>query len=335
MTTRAKNITEPKKFHDHSSKHPIPHAFLVAGNLNKIEPTCYSQASTDANWHSAMNSEFDSLLKNNTWHLVPASETHNLVGFKWVFRIKRKADGSIDRYKAKLVAKGFHQQAGIGYEETFSPIIKPTTVRLVLSIAISSSWSIRRIDIQNAFLHGVLTEKFYISQAPSYSHPQYSNHVCRLQKALYGLKQAPQAWFSRLSNKLLDFGFLASKSDTSSFINKSIALTMFVLIYADDIIITSSNSTATNNLLLQVKSDFDVKDLGDLNFFLGIEVSSISDGIFLSQKCYMLNILKRTKMVDAKPICTPMATSMTLFAFDREQLLYGWCKKREFSALHS
>jgi hypothetical protein len=263
-----------------------------------------------------MNSEFDTLLKNNTWHLVPASETHNIVGCKWVFRIKRKADGSIDRYKARLVAKGFHQQARIGYEETFSPVIKPIAVRLVLSIAISSGWSIRQIDIQNAFLHGVLTEKVYISQAPSYSHPQYSNHVCHLQKALYGLKQAPQAWFSRLSNKLLDFGFLASKSDTSLFIYKSTALTMFVLIYADNIIITSSDSTVTNNLLLWMKSNFGVKDLGDLNFFLGIEVSSIPDGIFLSQKRYMLDILKRTKMVDAKPICTPMATSVTLSAFD-------------------
>jgi hypothetical protein len=223
-----------------------------------------------------MNSEFDALLKS----LVPASEAHNLVGCKWVFRIKRKADGSINHYKARLVAKGFHQQAGIDYEETFSPVIKPTRVRLVLSIAISSGWSIKQIDIQNAFLHGVLTEEVFMSQPPGYSHPQYPNHVCRFQKALYGLKQAPRAWFSQLSNKLLDFGFQASKSDTSLFIYKSTALTMFVLLYVDDIIITSSDSTATNNLLIRMKFDFGVKDLGDLNFFLGIEVSLIPYGIF-------------------------------------------------------
>jgi hypothetical protein len=153
-----------------------------------------------------MNSKFDAFLKNNTWHLVPASKAHNLVGCKWVFWIKRKADGSIDRYKARLVAKGFHQQASIDYEETFSPMIKPITVHLVLSIAISSGWSIRQIDIQNAFLHGVLTEEVCMSQVstPGYSNPQYSNHVCCLQKAFYGLKQASWAWFSRLSNKLLD-----------------------------------------------------------------------------------------------------------------------------------
>jgi hypothetical protein len=135
-----------------------------------------------------MSSEFDAFLKNNTWRLVPASEAHNLVWCKWVFRINRKADGSIDRYKARLVAKGFHQQAGIDYEDTFSLVTKPTTVRLVLSIAISSGWSIRQIDIQNAFLYGVLIEEVFMSQPPSYSHPQYLNHVCYLQKALYGLK---------------------------------------------------------------------------------------------------------------------------------------------------
>ncbi|XP_059447501.1 uncharacterized mitochondrial protein AtMg00820-like [Corylus avellana] len=128
MTRTAKNnITKPKKFHDDSPKHPLPHALLIAGNFKEVEHACYSQVSTDANWHKAMNSEFDTLLKNDTWCLVPASEAHNLVGCKWVFWIKRKANGSIDRYKARLVAKGFHQQTSIDYEETFSPVIKPTT----------------------------------------------------------------------------------------------------------------------------------------------------------------------------------------------------------------
>lgn len=136
MVTRAKNnIFKPKVFNDGSHTHP--YALITMGDLTVTEPTCFSQANTDSNWRQAMNSEFDALLKNNTWILVPASKAKNLVGCKWVYRIKRKADGSIDRYKACLVAKGFHQQAGIDYSETYSPIIKPTTVRLVLSIAIS------------------------------------------------------------------------------------------------------------------------------------------------------------------------------------------------------
>jgi hypothetical protein len=107
----------------------------------------------------------------------------------------------------------FHQQASVDYSETCSPVVKPTTIRLVLSF--SSGWSIRKIDIQNAFLHGNSSEEVYMYQPPGFSHPLYLNHVCRLQKALYGLKQAPRAWFSKLSSKLLDLGFLASKSDTS------------------------------------------------------------------------------------------------------------------------
>ncbi|XP_062160269.1 uncharacterized mitochondrial protein AtMg00820-like isoform X2 [Alnus glutinosa] len=127
MVTRAKNnIFKPKVFNDGSHTHP--HALITTDDLTVTEPTCFSQANTDPNWRQAMNSEFDALLKNNTWSFVPASKAKNLVGCKWVYRIKRKADGSIDRYKACLVAKGFHQQAGIDYSEIYSPVIKLTTV---------------------------------------------------------------------------------------------------------------------------------------------------------------------------------------------------------------
>ena len=145
---------------------------------------------------------------------------------------------------------------------------EPTTICMVLSIAISSGWSIKHSDIQNAFLHGVLNEEVYMSQPHGYSHPQHPNHVCCLQKALYGLKQAPWAWFSWLTNKLLDFGFQASKFDTSLFIYKPTALTTFSLIYVDSIIITSLDSTATENLLLRMKSEFGEKTWVIEIFFL-------------------------------------------------------------------
>jgi hypothetical protein len=181
MVTRAKNnITKPKVFTDGTSRYPISHALLVTGAIKTMEPTCYSQAVHDPNWRLAMNSEIDTLLKNNTWRLVPSSQAKNLVGCKWVFRIKQKADGSIERYKGRLVAKGFHQQAGVDYSETYSPVVKPTIVHLVLSIAFSSGWSIRQTDIQNAFLHDLLSEEVYMAQPPGFSHPQFPNHVCRL-----------------------------------------------------------------------------------------------------------------------------------------------------------
>jgi hypothetical protein len=219
-----------------------------------------------------------------------------LVGCKWVFRIKRQADGSVERYKARLVAKGFHQQPGIDYGETFSPVIKPTTVRTVLLIAISAGWSIRQIDIHNAFLHGTLFEDVFMSQPLGFNHPQFPSHVYKLQKAIYGLKQAPKAWFSKLSSRLLQLGFCRSRSDTSLFFLKDASFTMYVLIYVDDIIITCSKATAIDDLLHQLSSDFAVKDLGKLNFFLGVEVLENTTGVILSQQRYILDILKRTNM---------------------------------------
>ena len=230
MVTRSKNlITKPKVHTDGTVRYPLPKALLVVahGSLSEPEPTCYTMAAKSHEWRQAMNLEFDALLHNHTWTLVPSHPSQNLIGYKWVFRVKRKADGSIERHKAQLVAKAFHQQSGVDYDETYSPVIKPTTVRIVLSIAISSGWSLRQIDIQNAFLHSTLSEEVFMSQPPGYQHPLYPTHVCKLQKAIYELKQAPRAWFSRLSTKLLELGFHGSRSDSSLFIYKTTSLTMF------------------------------------------------------------------------------------------------------------
>ena len=168
-----------------------------------------------------MNAEFDVLLRNGTWSLIAPPPNANIVGCRCVCIVKRKVDGSIERLKARLVAKGFHQQADVDFGETYSPVVKPTTIRTVISIAFSAGWSIKQIDIQNAFLHGFLSEDVYMVQPPGFLHPSFPNHVCKLQKAIYGLKQAPRAWFSRLSNKLLQIGFVGSKADTSLFIYRT------------------------------------------------------------------------------------------------------------------
>jgi hypothetical protein len=123
-----------------------------------VEPTCFSNAVKVSEWRHAMQVEFNALLQNQTWSLVAKQPSQNLVGCKWVFKLKRKADGSIERHKARLVAKGFHQQAGVDFGETYSPVVKPTTIWTVLSLAFSAGWSLKQIDIQNAFLHGFLSE---------------------------------------------------------------------------------------------------------------------------------------------------------------------------------
>jgi histone deacetylase 1/2 len=146
-----------------------------------------------------MDVEFEALIKNKTWHLVPPPRGRNIIDSKWVWKIKRKADGTVDRYKGRLVAKGYTQRYGIDYEDTFSPVVKAATIRLILSIAVSKGWSLRQLDVQNAFLHGVLEEEVYMRQPPGYEDKSKPGYVCKLDKALYGLKQAPRAWYSRLS----------------------------------------------------------------------------------------------------------------------------------------
>ncbi|RVW35994.1 Retrovirus-related Pol polyprotein from transposon RE1 [Vitis vinifera] len=259
-----------------------------------------------------MSVEFDVLLRNGTWDLVPSHPTQNLVGCKWIFRTKYLPTGSIDRYKARLVAKGFHQCPGIDYSETFSPVIKPTTVRLVLSLAVSQGWSLRQLDVNNAFLQGTLTKDVFMSQPPGFIDHDHPHHVSKLRKAIYGLKQAPRAWYHELHQFLLQFGFINSIADTSLFIFNNRGTILYLLVYVDDIIITGNNVEAAQTFIQQLSQRFSLKDLGPLTYFLGVEVTSHTNGLFLGQHKYIADLLNRTHMTEAKPAPTPLATSPIL-----------------------
>jgi histone deacetylase 1/2 len=237
-----------------------------------------------------------------------------------VFKIKRKADGSIERYKGRLVAMGYKQRYGIDYEDTFSPVVMIATVRLVLSIAVSRGWCLRQLDVQNAFLHGVLEEEVYMRQPPGFEDASKPHYVCKLDKALYGLKQAPRAWYARLSTKLCDLGFKASKSDTSLFIYSKNGVTIFMLIYVDDIIVTSSSPEAVAALLRDLRKEFALKDLGNLSYFLGIEVTSTQGGILLKQEKYAGDILTRVGMSKCKVSATPLVAMEKLSRMDGDPL---------------
>ena len=174
---------------------PNPKYALYVELTKEIEPSCFSQAVKQESWRHAMGAEFNALQQNGTWSLVPHRSDINILPNKWIFKIKRKADGSVERYKARLVANGFHQQEGLDYNETFSPVVKHSTIRTVIALAVHHNWPICQLDVQNAFLHGFLSEDVYMRQPSGFSDLNFPNHVYKLHKSLYGLKQAPRAWF--------------------------------------------------------------------------------------------------------------------------------------------
>jgi hypothetical protein len=181
-----------------------------------------------------------------------------------------------------------------------------------LSIAVSRGWSLRQLDVQNAFLHGLLEEEVYMRQPPGFEDKNKPHYVCKLDKALYGLKQAPRAWYSRLSQRLLELGFVPSKGDTSLFHFHKGYCTIFLLVYVDDIIVASSSQADTNALLRNLERDFALKDLGDLHYLHGIEVKRQGGDLLLKQERYVTEVLQRVNMMDCKAVATPLPSSEKL-----------------------
>ena len=282
-----------------------PFAMILDGEPSSLLPSLIERLF--ANLHGdAMSAEFSALHQTGTWTLVPRPRDANLVSCKWIFKTKQRPDGSIDKHKARLVARGFSQQHDIDYGDTFSPVVKPATVRLVLSLAISRGWSLRQVDVSNAFLHGFLREEVYMQQPPGFEDSQFPTHVCKLQRAIYGLKQSPRAWYARLSERLLQLGFMASKADTSLSVFSQGGVHLYMLVYVDDIVITGSTPAAVHRLVASLSDSFPIKDLGALDYFLGLETSCNSGGMSLTQHKYALDLLHRINMENCNSASTPL-----------------------------
>ncbi|KAJ9538691.1 hypothetical protein OSB04_031424 [Centaurea solstitialis] len=284
-------------------------AFTASVSSN-TEPRSYSEAVKQKEWVLAMEQELQAMKDNNTWSIVSLPPGKNVVGCRWVYKVKLKADGTIERYKARLVAKGFTQQEGVDYLETYSPVAKPATIKTMLALAAIQDWRLVQLDVNNAFLHGDLDEEVYMKIPQGLSIKGASDLVCKLHKSIYGLKQSSRQWYAKFSNFLMNIGFIQSKADYSLFYKGSGSTYVAVLVYVDDIILAGPSQNLIDEVKIQLSNTFKLKDLGDLKYFLGLEVARSKRGIFVSQRHYALQLLEDMGLLAAKPANTPMVSHL-------------------------
>ncbi|GKC32579.1 retrovirus-related pol polyprotein from transposon TNT 1-94, partial [Tanacetum coccineum] len=235
--------------------------------------------------------------KNQTWELTDLPEGKNVISLKWIFKTKYLVDGSVQKYKARLVVRGFTQQQGIDYEETFAPMARFETVRIILEIAAQNQWKIYQFDVKSAFLNGDLKEEVYVTQPPGFESKTKTVKVLRLNKALNGLKQAPRAWYSKINEFFHNNGFERSPHEPTLYNKKQgINDLLIVSLYVDDMIYTSSSPQLIHDFQVSMKKMFDMTDLGELQYFLGLEVIRGQEGIIISQRKYVDDTLKKFNM---------------------------------------
>jgi hypothetical protein len=235
------------------------------------EPTMFEEAVQKKQWKQAMTEEHQSIMKNDVWEIVPRPKEKLVVTSKWVYKIKHAADKSVDKYKARFVARGFSQKEGEDYDKTFTHLARYTSIRAIMSLAASMGWSLHQMDVKTIFLNGAIKEEVYIEQPQGFEVNSRYTHVCRLTKSLYGLKKDPRAWYARIDNYLMRLGFSKSHADPNLYYKVVNNAPVILLLYVDDLFLTGEES-----LIIQCKkelaSKFDMKDLGLMHYYLGLEV---------------------------------------------------------------
>jgi hypothetical protein len=260
-----------------------------------------------------MNEEYRSLMANDTWDLVPLPKGKKLVICKWVYKTKYESYGSVERHKAQLVTKGFSQVERIDYNETFSPVAKMNSIHLVLALAALHKWEVHQMDVKYAFLHGYFQKEIYMEQPPGYVQND-SSLVFRLKKSLYGLKQAPRAWYAKMDSFLIATGFYRFHFNPNVYAKKVGSHLIILVLYVDELILTSSDSKLLNHVKISLKNKFEMADLGFLHYFLGLQVLQTNEGIFLSQSKYACDLLRRFHMDDCKPTPFPFQSGVNISA---------------------
>jgi hypothetical protein len=223
-TTR--QVKRPKPFSSYMA--------LICDLLEK-EPTCFVEAIRKKEWANATTEEYQSIIKNDVWEIVPRPKSKDVVSSKWIFKIKHVADGSIEKYKARFVARGFSQKEGIDYEETFAIVARYTSIITIMALAAKMKWKLHQMDVKTTFLNGVIEEEVYIEQPQGFEVEDRKTHVCKLKKAMYGLKQAPRASYGRINSFLTSLGFTKSKANSNLYFKVMNDEPVILLLYVDDL----------------------------------------------------------------------------------------------------
>jgi hypothetical protein len=293
------------------------HQAFTAGST--VEPLTYPEAISSPQskqWVDAANNEYQSLMENKTWELVQLPPGRQPISSKWVFKIKSKPDGTVDRYKARLVARGYTQKQGIDFDETYAPVVHRTSLRALLSYGLNHNMIMHQMDVVTAFLNGQLAEEIYMTQPEGFVSPGEENLVCKLNRSLYGLKQSPRCWNQVLDEYLKSLGFFQSSADQCVYVRNTNGVKTLLAVYVDDIVLLSDNEQSMSEIKTALSSRFQMKDLGQLHFCLGINMVFSDDSIKLSQPHYTQQILDKYNMRNCNSVSTPMATDVKLVKDD-------------------
>ncbi|KAL0556644.1 hypothetical protein IC582_005158 [Cucumis melo] len=260
-----------------------------------VDPVSFDEAIQDEKWKIAMDQEIDAIRRNETWELMELPTNKQALGVNWVYRTKLKSDGNVEKYKARLVVKGYKQEYGVDYEEIFAPVTRIETIRLILSLAAQNGWKVYQMDVKSAFFNGHLKEEIFVAQPLGYVQRGEEEKVYKLKKALYGLKQAPRAWYSRIDSFFLKMGFRRCSYEHALYVKEDK--------YGKFLIVSLYNF---------MKKEFEMSDMGLIHYFLGIEVNQNEGEIVISQQKYAHDLLKKNRMENASPCNTPMDANLKL-----------------------
>ncbi|GJZ65678.1 putative ribonuclease H-like domain-containing protein [Tanacetum coccineum] len=285
---------------------------LFACFLSQEEPKTISQALQDESWVEAMQEELLQFKLQKVWVLVDLPYGKKVIGTKWVFRNKRDERSIVVKNKARLVAQGFRQEEGIDYDEVFAPVARIEAIRLFLAFASYMGFTVYQMDVKSAFLYGTIEEEVYVHQPPGFVDPAHPNKVYKVIKALYGLHQAPRAWYETLSSFLMENGFRRGTIDKTLFIKKKKSDIMLVQVYVDDIIFGSTKKSMCTEFEECMHKRFQMSSMGELTFFLGLQVKQQPDGIFISQDKYVADILKKFDFLSIRTATTPIESNKPL-----------------------